>query len=113
MNVLRSTALGLKDTQTSVTAVWDKLFKVPTKKRQKGLGMYFIRLYSSSSDSQLTLAYVPEQHAEGKYVAPLVKDITTCGEYDKLAQSQFHSLSGMLTFFIFANTSFQPASKTI
>lgn len=36
--VIKSTALGLKDTSTSVTAVWDKLFKVPVKKRQKGIG---------------------------------------------------------------------------
>ena len=38
--VIRSTALGLKDTSTSVTAVWDKLFKVPNRKRPKGIGEY-------------------------------------------------------------------------
>lgn len=66
INAIKSTALGLKDTKTSVTAVWDKLFKVPAKKRQKGI----------------------EDNTSGKYITPLVKDITTCGEYDKLAQSK-------------------------
>jgi chromosome transmission fidelity protein 18 len=67
VNAIKSTALGLKDTQTSVSAVWDKLFKIPSKKRQKGI----------------------EDHTSGKYVTPLVKDIITCGEYDRLAQSEY------------------------
>lgn len=66
VNAIKSTALGLKDTQTSVTAVWDKLFKMPAKKRQKGI----------------------EENTGGKYITPLVKDLITCGEYDKLAQSK-------------------------
>jgi chromosome transmission fidelity protein 18 len=42
---IKSTALGLKDTSTSVTAVWDKLFKIPAKKRQKGVGQSLNGLY--------------------------------------------------------------------
>lgn len=49
-----------------MSAVWDKLFKIPAKKRQKGL----------------------EDNTSGKYINPLVKDIITCGEYDRLAQSK-------------------------
>ena len=72
--MIRSTALGLKDTATSVTAVWDKLFRTPSKKRQKGI----------------------EEAIGDKYVSPLVKDISTCGEYDKLAQSKLLALSLLL-----------------
>ena len=72
--MIRSTALGLKDTATSVTAVWDKLFRTPSKKRQKGI----------------------EEAIGDRYVSPLVKDISTCGEYDKLAQSKCTALSLLL-----------------
>ena len=35
--VIKSTALGMKDMSTSVSAVWTKLFKIPGKKSKKGL----------------------------------------------------------------------------
>ena len=54
----------MKDTGTSVSAVWDRLFKKPNRKKGGG-----------STDE--------------KYVHRLVKDVQTCGEYDKISQGDF------------------------
>lgn len=54
--------VGMKDTGTSVSAVWDRLFKKPQRKKGGG----------GDSDE--------------KYVNRLVKDLSTCGEYDKISQ---------------------------
>lgn len=71
-HAIKSTTIGMKDTGTSTTAVWDRLFKKP--KRKKGGG-------GTDSDE--------------KYVNRLVRDIQTCGEYDKISQgdSSLFSLS--------------------
>lgn len=42
VRIIKQTALGLKDTSTSVLATWDKLFKIPAKKRLKGIGETFL-----------------------------------------------------------------------
>ena len=65
---IKTTMVGMKDTGTSVGAVWDRLFKKPNRKKGGG-----------STDE--------------KYVHRLVKDVQTCGEYDKISQGPFPSFS--------------------
>ena len=36
---IRSSALGLKDTGTSASVVWDRLFRIPVQRKGKNLGM--------------------------------------------------------------------------
>lgn len=58
--IVKSAALGLKDTGTSASAVWDSLFKVPYDRKGKSAGH------------------------DGKYIDRLIKEITTCGEYERI-----------------------------
>lgn len=60
-HAIKSTMVGMKDTATSVSAVWDRLFKKPA--RRKGGG-----------------------GDDDKYVNRIVRDVQTCGEYDKISQ---------------------------
>lgn len=54
----------MKDTGTSVGAVWDRLFKKPSRKKGGG-------------------------NPEDKYVNRIVRDVQTCGEYEKISQGTF------------------------
>lgn len=73
---IKSAALGSKDTSASVSAIWDRLFKMPAKKRPKNT-------LSVNADTGRA-----EDAADGRYVSSLSREISTCGEYDKLAQSE-------------------------
>ncbi|BGP22340.1 hypothetical protein Rt10032_c07g3187 [Rhodotorula toruloides] len=63
---IRSSALGQKDTGTSSSQVLDRLFKKPPRKRG-----------APSGDGV---------GADERYVARIVKDVQTSGEYEKIAQ---------------------------
>ncbi|GAA6010908.1 hypothetical protein JCM11491_004595 [Sporobolomyces phaffii] len=63
---IRSTSLGTKDTGTSSIQVLDRLFKKPPRK--KGAS-----------------------HDDTKYVARIVRDVQTSGEYEKIAQGCFEN----------------------
>lgn len=77
--IVKAATVGMKDTGTSASAVWDRLFRIPVNKKGKNQG----RSASSGSNSQLIGCTGDE-----KYVNRLVKDVSTCGEYDKLIQGQ-------------------------
>ncbi|GAA5925020.1 Ctf18p [Sporobolomyces koalae] len=62
---IRSTSLGMKDTGTSSIQVLDRLFKKPSRK--KGVA------------------------TDDKYVARIVRDVQTSGEYEKIAQGCFEN----------------------
>ncbi|GAA5902001.1 Ctf18p [Sporobolomyces salmoneus] len=62
---IRSTSLGMKDTGTSSIQVLDRLFKKPSRK--KGVS------------------------TDDRYVARLVRDVQTSGEYEKIAQGCFEN----------------------
>jgi chromosome transmission fidelity protein 18 len=61
VEAIRSTVVGMKDTGTSSTVVIDRLFKKPPRK--KG---------ASTSDD--------------RYLNRIVRDVQTCGEYEKISQ---------------------------
>ncbi|GAA93611.1 uncharacterized protein L969DRAFT_91277 [Mixia osmundae IAM 14324] len=63
---IRSSSIGLKDTGTSPGAVWDHLFRIPTDR--KG---------------------APRAGRDGSIFEWLLRDVSTCGEYDKIAQGCF------------------------
>ncbi|KAL7336329.1 hypothetical protein BJY59DRAFT_718395, partial [Rhodotorula toruloides] len=65
-HAIRSSALGQKDTGTSSSQVLDRLFKKPPRKRG-----------APSGDGV---------GADERYVARIVKDVQTSGEYEKIAQ---------------------------
>jgi chromosome transmission fidelity protein 18 len=65
--MIRSSTVGLKDSGTSLNAMWNSLFvPLSAKKRRQTQGI-----------------------AEGKYVNRLAFDIQACGEYDKVVQGGF------------------------
>ncbi|BGP05435.1 Chromosome transmission fidelity protein 18 [Rhodotorula toruloides] len=66
---IRSSALGQKDTGTSSSQVLDRLFKKPPRKRRAPLG--------------------DGVAANERYVARIVNDVQTSGEYEKIAQGCF------------------------
>ncbi|BGP29547.1 Chromosome transmission fidelity protein 18 [Rhodotorula toruloides] len=70
-HAIRSSALGQKDTGTSSSQVLDRLFKKPPRKRG-----------APSGDGV---------GADERYVARIVKDVQTSGEYEKIAQGCFEN----------------------
>ncbi|BGO89065.1 Chromosome transmission fidelity protein 18 [Rhodotorula toruloides] len=70
-HAIRSSALGQKDTGTSSSQVLDRLFKKPPRKRGAPSG--------------------DRVGADERYVARIVKDVQTSGEYEKIAQGCFEN----------------------
>lgn len=58
---IRLTVVGMKDTGTSSTVVLDRLFKKPNRKKGGG-------------------------GTDDKFVNRIVRDVQTCGEYEKISQ---------------------------
>ena len=69
---LRSAAVGSKDGGTSLGAVWDRLFRIPHDR--KG---------------------APTGTEDGRYVERVLKDVQTCGEYEKLELGCFEHYLGL------------------
>lgn len=84
-SIIKSATIGSKDTGTSASAVWDRLFRIPNKKRTDRKGT-FTPVLPLLRYSEILSAITVED--DGKYVNRLFRDVLTCGEYDKLAQGE-------------------------
>lgn len=106
---VRDNTVGAKDTGTSAAAVWHKLFKRAYDRKGK-TGTW--GLIGVALPTKLKITAEVDQ---SKYVDRLVKDLSTCGEYDKIVQGTFipyHCRSGVgLTTRIQGCFEYYPAAK--